>query len=495
MLGLSADEQTYATRYKQGGRTVYGLSVSPAQIVGLIPRPDPKIPNPGNRRIQENHARSFAEYYLNHEDWVIPGIILRSADIFAFDSQAAIGDEHATFGVLSYPKSAASNIQIRAGQHRVLGFHIARGLIQKRIDEARDFRSRAIRQAGGDKRDAVVKEAEKQLQQARNLEERFGREHVAVEIQVTDDAQKYRQMFFDIADNAMTISASVKARFDTRKIVNRATALVGDHPLLANRIDEENDRLPQNSNDFLTLQHLSRIVHATVVGMKGRVHKTLERDGDDRQIAANAKRFFDDMIAAFPQLEALTVGQVSARVLRDTSLLGSPGMMRALAAAWHDLQESPQYQDHGKLVDYFKALNPHMAGPAHPESIWYKYVLIDRRDQRGDIIAREHAFQEWSFSPGGRRQDIQAVSDAIRDWAILGKKGAPFVWKAPAPAPELPKTLEEQVLEEQIEADPLLGELLTQQAEAPKPVRRKPSSPPKLVEIPDPAGGKHPANA
>src|SRR5690606_25929258 len=196
--------------------------------------------------------------------------------------------------------------------------------------------------------------ADKQLQEARNLEERFGREHVTVEIQVTDDAQQYRQMFFDIADNAMAISASVKTRFDTRKIVNRATALVGDHPLLLGRLDEENDRLKQSSEYFLTLQHVSTIVRATLVGMMGRVNKVIEREGDDRQVAADAKSFFDDLMAAFPQIQALSVGQISARTLRDTSLLGSPGMIRALAAAWHDLRKSAQYADREKIVDYFK---------------------------------------------------------------------------------------------------------------------------------------------
>lgn len=465
MLGFSAEEQTYATRYKQGGRTVYGLSVSPAQIVGLIPRPDPKIPNPGNRRIKENHARSFADYYITHPDWVIPGIILRAGEIFSFEPQVEVGSQFAAFGVLSYSKLEATKIQILDGQHRVLGFHIARGLIQKKMDEAKDFRARAIRQAGGDKTDSAVKEADAAIRDAKLLEERFSKEHVAVEIQVTDNSQEYRQMFFDIADNAMTISSSVKARFDTRKVVNRATALIGDHPLLEHRVDEENDRLKQSSDYFLTLQHVSTIVRATLVGMMGRVNKVLERDADDRKVAADAKAFFDDLIEAFPQIHALSVGQISAQTLRETSLLGSPGMIRALAAAWHDLRKSAQYLNRSDIVTYFKTLDPHMSGPAHPESIWYKHVLIDRRDQNGDLIAREHAFPEWSFSPGGRRQDIQAVADAIRDWALLGKKGAPFVWKKPAPAPELPKTLDEQleeeILKEQAEADPQLLDLMT----------------------------------
>src|SRR5690606_5956964 len=125
---------------------------------------------------------------------------------------------------------------------------------------------------------------------------------------------------FDIADNAMTISASVKTRFDTRKIVNRATALVGDHILLANRVDRENDRLKQYSGDFLTLKHVADIVRATLVGLGGRVSKVLERDGDERQVAADAKRFFDDLMEAFPQLAALAVGQITATTLRETSL-------------------------------------------------------------------------------------------------------------------------------------------------------------------------------
>lgn|GEM_PF-515441 len=460
MLGLSADEQTYATRYKQGGRTVFSLSLSPAQLVGLVPRPDPKIPNPGNRAIKESHARSFADYYLTHKDWVIPGIILRAGDIFKFESDMEASDGFGQWGILSFSKRAASSIQILDGQHRTLGFHIAQGVIKQRIEKARDFRARAIRQENGDKHAPLVKEAEGQLRDARLLEDRFSKEHIIVEVHVTDDAQEYRQMFFDIADNAMSISASTKTRFDTRKVVNRATAMLDGHPLLENRVERDKDRLAQNSDYFLSLKHVADIVRATLVGLDARVGKAMERDLDDRFVADSAKRFFDDLMTSFPQLYSMSVGQVTPMTVRETSVLGSPGMIRALAAVWHDLQSEKHGWAREDVVKYFKALEPHMAGPAHAKSIWYEHVLIKKNDQHGNPLPVVHAFREGAFSPGARRQDVQAVSDSIREWAILGKRGAPWVWKKPAPIPAPPKTEDELLLEEQIAADPELGELL-----------------------------------
>ena len=40
---------------------------------------------------------------------------------------------------------------------------------------------------------------------------------------VEDDSTAYKQMFFDIADNALGITSSVRARFDSRKVVNRGS--------------------------------------------------------------------------------------------------------------------------------------------------------------------------------------------------------------------------------------------------------------------------------
>ena len=86
VTGYRTEETLFATRYKQGGRTVYSVALSPDQIVNLITKPDPAVASPGNRRITPKHAQEFARYFLDNENWVSPGIILRSPGVFRFES-------------------------------------------------------------------------------------------------------------------------------------------------------------------------------------------------------------------------------------------------------------------------------------------------------------------------------------------------------------------------------------------------------------------------
>lgn len=451
VAGIATEEQTYATRYTQGGRTVFGLSLSPAQIVNMVPRPDPNMPNPGNRAIRENHAKAFAEYYLAHDSWVIPGIILRAPSIFKFESEMEPSDGFAQWGIMSYPKRSASSIQILDGQHRILGFHIALQMIAQRIEKAQDFRARALRAEHGDKTSSAVREAEKALAAARALEERFSAERVSAEVQVTDDTREYRQMFFDIADNALGITASVRSRFDSRKVVNRALPNVLEHPLLANRVDLENDRLKRNSTDYATARHVADIVRAVQVGLEGRIGKVQERVLSDHTVASQARSFLDLALETFPQLEALSIGQISAQTLRSTTLLGSPAMLRVLAGVYHDLQSDKHQWSREKVAEFFKVIEPHLAGGAHLNSIWINEMP-------------DEAFSVNAYSPNGRGQDIRGIVKTLVDAAILGPQGAPWLWAEPKAAPPAPVTADEITLRADIAADPHLEQLLAEGA-------------------------------
>ncbi|MBT2484759.1 MULTISPECIES: DNA sulfur modification protein DndB [unclassified Microbacterium] len=452
VAGIATEEQTYATRYKQGGRTVFGLSLSPAQIVNMVPRPDPSVPNPGNRAIRENHAKAFADYYLSRESWVIPGIILRAPSIFKFDSEMEPSDGFAQWGVMSYPKRSASKIQILDGQHRILGFHIALQLIAQQIEKAQDFRARAMRAEHGDKTSSAVREAEAALRAARSLEDRFSSERVSVELQVTDDTREYRQMFFDIADNALGITASVRSRFDSFKVVNRALPTVLEHPLLDKRVDLENDRLKRNSSDYATARHVADIIRAVQVGLEGRIGKVQERILGDQKVAEDARSFLDLVSETFPQLEAMKIGQVSVETLRSTTLLGSPAMLRVLAGVYHDLMSEKHQWTREQVKDFFKVIEPHLLGGAHLNSIWINNMPNE-------------AFSVNAFSPNGRGQDIRGIVKTLVDAAILGKKGAPWLWAEPKDAPPAPPTAEQESLDADLLADPALEQLLAANAE------------------------------
>lgn len=418
-VGYSTDERLLATRYKQGGRTVYSVALSPGEIVNLIHRPDPDAKNPGNRQIRPNHASAFANYYLEHDKWVIPGIILRAPGIFGFEETVDAGDGSAMVGVLSYPKRQQGDIQILDGQHRILGFHIALDKISKQIEDARDQRARALRTEGGVKTSPLVKEAEKNLREAERKRDRLYAERVSVEIQVTDHMQEYRQMFFDIADNALGITASVKARFDTRKVVNRALPAVLEHPLLVNRVDMEIDRLSRKSPDLVSARHVTEIIRSLTVGIDGRVGKVMEKTLNDIDVANKTTAFLNMLTEAFPPLKAVELGQLLPEQIRQTSLLGSPLMLRVLAGTYFELKTMHGFSDQ-MILDYFKALAPHMVAPIHENTIWWRHAPAETFDLGG-------------YSPNGRRQDSAALTKALWEWAVDKEK---FVYAEPQPAPE-----------------------------------------------------------
>lgn len=444
IAGYSTDEQFYATRYRQGGRTVYLVALTPAEIINNIHRPNPKVSNPGNRQIRTNHAASAAKYYLDHDNWVYPGIILRAPNIFAFQETVAFPDGSAQVGVLSYPKRKQGEIQILDGQHRILGFHLALEKLEQEKAKALDHLNRARRQ--NEKGSRAIKDAEAEIKAIEKKQERFYAERVSVEIQVTQDLNSYRQMFFDIADNALGISGSVKAQFDKRKVVNRALALVGEHPLLQNRIDPENDRLGRTSSFFMTARNVVEVIRSATVGIEGRVGRAMERDLSEVTVANNVDNFFNILMKAFPQVKGVEQGTVLPEHLRRVSLLGSPLFLRILAGTYYELKANHAWTDE-MVTNYFKVLSKHVEVPIHANSIWWK-------------LTPEDTFNIGGVGPNGRRQDIMNLSQAIWDWAILGEKGYPEVYADPIPAPEPEPTPDEEEIDYSDLGDEALAERL-----------------------------------
>ncbi|UOE45977.1 DNA sulfur modification protein DndB [Agromyces larvae] len=415
VTGYRTEESLFATRYKQGGRTVYAIALTPDQIVNLVPRPDPAAENPGNRRITPKHAQDFANYFIKQEEWVSPGIILRAPSVFSFEPTNSVAG--AEFGVLSYPKRAQGDIHILDGQHRILGFHIAIQILDDDLDKARSQKVEAKR-AEGNVRGPLTKEAERRIRELEAKRERFYTERVTVEVQVTDDMQVWRQMFYDIAENAQGITASVKARFDTRKVVNRSLPTVFKHPLLEGRVDMEVDRLSRQSPHVLSARHVMETVRTVNVGLEGRVTARMDKEMNETDVAARAIEFFDILVAAFPQYHNLVVGQLTAERLRSLSLLGSPLFVRVLAGVFYELRAKHAFSNE-MIQDYFAALSKHVALPIHENTIWMEH-------------APEGTFVVGALSPNGRRQDSRALMQAIVDWAVIR---APFVYEDPKPAP------------------------------------------------------------
>ncbi len=415
--GYGTDISYYATRYKQGGRTVYALDLSLEQIRSLIPRPNPDAPAYGNRPIRLKHADDFAKYIRQQPEWVIPALLLRAPSIFKFESATQV---HGTeFGVLSFPRLAVNDVKILDGQHRTLGFYLANESIERDLDKARSTLAAARRQ---DPEGSTTGYAQQAVNDLLGQRERLSGERVSLQIFIEDDPKAFKQMFFDIADNAEGISASIKAQFDTRKVVNRALELVLEHPMLKDRVDMNKDRLGKGSQWLMTAKHVREIVQASVVGLEGRVGKRVEAELDETKVSRTTRDFLDMATASFPALQALTLGQITTEGLRRTSLTDSVLMLRVLASLYHELRSSDHSWSDAQVQEFFTALAPHMDAPVHENTIW----ILD---------TPPGSFTVGQTSPSGRRQELKALHQTMLGWALDHKKfGKPKA--APAPEPE-----------------------------------------------------------
>lgn len=399
VTGYDTDDRFYASRYRQGGRQVYAVDLSLSQIAALLPAPDPENPTEGNRRIRPSHASAFGAYVREHPDWVSPALVLRGPDIFKFEVTESIAGTE--FGVLSFPRLARTDLRILDGQHRILGIHLAIQNIADELDKQRSLVAGAKRNG---QEPAVIDQLQEKIAQLEEQRERLSKERISLQVFVEDDSVAYKQMFFDIADNALGITSSVRARFDNRKIVNRCVEDVVRHTLLTGRVDLEQDRLGRTNPNLVGAKHVAEIIRTIAVGIGGRIGKRLEDELREDALVEATNEFLDVMVEAFPVLERVAEGELEPEELRKTSLLGSTTMLRVLAGVYHDLTTDDGWQPED-VMEFFSQLNPHMAAPLADESPWVTQIAED-------------IFAPGATAPTARRQDLKRLSETLRAWAI-----------------------------------------------------------------------------
>ncbi len=399
VTGYNPNETFYATRYKQGGRTVYSIDLSLTQIAALIPAPSPDKVSEGNRRVKEGHAKAFGDYVREKPDWIAPALVLRAPNIFDFEVRENIGGTE--FGVLAFPKHAREDLRILDGQHRILGVHLAIAGIGDDLEKARSALAAAKRT---DESGQLVAEMQGRVNSLTQQRERFARERTTLQVFVEDDQIAYKQMFFDIADNALGITSSVKARFDSRKVVNRALEPVMKHALLRDRVDPEQDRVARNNPNLMGAKSVAEIIRALAVGIDGRIGRRLEDELDEGQLVETTNDFLDVMLEAFPDLAAVADGELSPQELRQSSLLGSITVIRVMAGVYADLTGPRHKFEDDEVGEFFALLAPHMETPVAEDSIWISHVPNE-------------VFAVGSSAPRSRRQDLKQLRDSLVEWA------------------------------------------------------------------------------
>lgn len=395
--GYATHDEFYASRYPQGLRRVYGIDLTPAEIAAFLPKPDPDHPTEGNRRVRKAHAAAFGTYLREHEKWICPALLLRAPDIFQYSVMEEVGETQ--FGKLAIPRLARTDIRILDGQHRILGIHLALEDIAAELEQERDARATA---KSNDSPAVAIKIHEDKIKELDRQRKRLNTERISVQIVIEDSVPAFKQMFVDIADNALGISSSIRTRFDSRKIVNRCVEPVAKHALLEGRVDEEKDRIGASNPNLVGAKHVAEIVRTVTVGIDGRIGRRLEEELREDALIERTNEFLDVLLDGFPQLADVADGTLDPPDLRKHSLIGATSMLRVIAGVYFELKD--EGWDDENVADFFTRLAQHMHGPVAEGSPWITEVP-------GEI------FSEGAHAPRSRRQDLRSLVDTITAWA------------------------------------------------------------------------------
>jgi hypothetical protein len=409
ITGYAPEDRYLATRYIQGNRKVYDFELPLESIPQILPVPDPERPTLGNRRVKPGHARDFARYVRESEDWVAPALLMRAPDNFSFESLRQLAG--VSFGVLGVPRAGRRDIRIIDGQHRILGFHYAIEDIARELDEARNSQAQARRDENLD----LVAHESRRINALERQRQRFAMECLGVQVLIETDQERYEQMFFDVADNALGITQAVKVRFDSRKVMHRTLDAAMRHALLRGRVDDEQDRITGQNPNLLGAKHVVDIVRTANLGLWSRVSRRQEGELEEGALVQRANEFLDVMLDAFPDLAAVADDELAPADLRRQSLLGAATMLRVLAGVYHDLIEAG-YSDE-EITDLFRNLAPWMTAPIPSDSPW--------------LTLRTPVFDPGASAPRSRRQELRALNDEIASW--IDAENRPR-WLAPAEA-------------------------------------------------------------
>ena len=393
MTGYDTEDRYYASRYEQGGRTVYSIDLSLAQVAASLPRPDPNRLTPGNRRVKDSHARGFARYIRDNKNWIAPALLLRAPDMFSFNVDREV--EGTQFGILSLPRLARTDLKILDGQHRILGLYYAVDELAAELENIRNHLAAARRQENPD----LEQHFQDKVRELEEQRSRLHRERISVQIHIEEDLNEFQQMFVDIAANALGVQSAIRVRFDNRKVVNRALDDTLEHALLKDRVDMEQDRVGGSSPYLLGAKHVADIIRTVTVGLAGRVGRRQENELREAGLVENTNNFLDTLMGGFPALESVVDGSSTPEVLRKTSLLGSATMLRVLAGVYHELAKDDWSDD--EIQEFFSKLAPIMGAPIKKGSPWMEAGV----------------FSDGAMAPKARRQDLQALARTTIRWA------------------------------------------------------------------------------
>lgn len=417
--GYAITDDYFAQRSHQGGRVHYSIVLPLHQVPVTLPVPDPNQPFEDNRQVVLSHAESFADYIRENSGWHAGPLTVRGlSSELRFEELGGQSAGPVMLGILSVPRNMRTAFRIIDGQHRILGVKI---LLESVGQDIVDATSRLANARRNGEEKAMISELERQLKKLEELKTRIENDTMMVDLVVVDDEVTHKQIFIDVANNALSVQKAVTVRFDTKKKVNRAVmdllSDVNTDILIKGRIDEQKDRVAGQNPNLLGSGKLADIVRELRKGVLGRFSAQDEETIDHKSLVRDTNEFFAVLRTSFKPLEAIASGKSTPAELRGTHLVMSVTMMRILAGVFHELRKSDVQPT--EITEFFKTIDRAGATPLSRKTAYGK-MWID---------ADTGAFVEDENAPGSRSQVIRAAVELITGWftnppATLGWKGS-----------------------------------------------------------------------
>ena len=403
--GYSAYDEYIAQRTRQGDRYHYAIALPLVQVPVVLPVPDPSTPLDDNRQVRLTHAQGFADYVRDNADWHAGPLTVRSTSGLLGFGGFEEGDYGTVqLGLLRVPRNARTSFRIVDGQHRVLGIDLLLRQLNEEHVEAMSVLDKARR--NGEPQQAI-QVLTKRVDTVKARLDRVQQDSIFVDLIIEDSPEKGRQIFVDVANNALGISKAVTKRFDMRLVVNRALNLVldDDIPLLRDMVDEQNDRITGSNPHLIGAGNVGDIVRILQVGIAGKVTKVLENTLDEKAMAETTADFFEVLTEAIPEFSDIADGTTTPDKLRGKSLAVSVTMLRVLAGVFHELAE--RGHSSAEISPYFARLAPHLKAP------------VSRRNPSGKMLLAatvSEAFSDGATAPGARAQQVKELVAVLADW-------------------------------------------------------------------------------
>ncbi len=412
-----------ATRYHQGGRVQYDVTIPVTQIVETLERPDHTKAIESNRKIDLKHAQDFAKYLLKNPDFVVPSILVRvQPGVLSFTHVQAFDALHTSWGWVEYRLGDIVLLLLVDGQHRVLGIWLA---VEEATRKIADLKA-TIRKAeqNGDK--ASEAGLTKQLADWEDKLRRLTVGSLTVQF-VEISVEQGRRLFVDINDNVKGVRADFRTYLDDRTAVGLITADVCErHPLLLGRVETGQEiGFSKTSKALLGFKGVSDVVRSVLVGSTGRVGGRVEGELKEHQKAkADEVMKFFDLLVQYTDLRKVADNEVDPPELRydakapgkpHVTMLASVTMLRILAGVYHDLttkdpktgdaQDGHPVMTRAEVGIFFRDLGP---------------LLRQVPVALGSVWMDTGTFAEGGSAPIARHGDVGKLTALLCDWARNG---------------------------------------------------------------------------